>query len=167
MMERKGLYVALHSFAILATLCCLGMQSDRRFSKTDFARLDVLLGKWKMVKGTSVVYEEWKKDNSKQLKGLSYKVTGWDTTYLETVRLFYHKHKIFYAPTAYGQNKDMEVQFELVDLKGSEFKFENVKHDFPQRIVYEPIGQDSVHAYIEGTMNGKSHRSDYHFSKIK
>lgn len=44
--------------------------------------------------------------------------------------------------------------------------FEAPKHDFPQRVGYRRVGADSVLAWVEGTMNGKSRRIEFPYARI-
>jgi hypothetical protein len=44
--------------------------------------------------------------------------------------------------------------------------FEAPEHDFPQRVGYRRIGADSVLAWVEGTMNGKSRRIEFPYARV-
>lgn len=44
--------------------------------------------------------------------------------------------------------------------------FELPEHDFPQRVGYRRIGADSVRAWVEGTMNGKSRRIEFPYARV-
>jgi hypothetical protein len=43
--------------------------------------------------------------------------------------------------------------------------FENLQHDFPQRIGYEMNGPDSLTAWIEGPHQGRQRRIGYMFRR--
>jgi hypothetical protein len=45
--------------------------------------------------------------------------------------------------------------------------FENKTHDFPQKITYQFTSDDVMLATIEGTMNGKTEKIDFKYSRIK
>jgi hypothetical protein len=45
-----------------------------------------------------------------------------------------------------------------------EATFENLAHDFPQRVIYRRCGQDLC-ARIEGTVNGKPQRQDWRYTR--
>ena len=97
-----------------------------------------LIGTWEMPKSNgSVMLETWQVKDSKSLTGLGLKVTGRDTTLLETISLYYDKGDVWYAPAVTNQNYGLAVPFKLVDSKTNQYTFENPEHDFPQRIVYE------------------------------
>jgi hypothetical protein len=44
--------------------------------------------------------------------------------------------------------------------------FEAPEHDFPQRVGYRRVGADSVLAWVEGTMNGKSRRIEFPYRRV-
>ena len=44
--------------------------------------------------------------------------------------------------------------------------FEAPAHDFPQRVGYRRLGADSVLAWVEGTMNGKSRRIEFPYRRV-
>lgn len=48
-----------------------------------------------------------------------------------------------------------ETRFLIDSLVGTRAVFENLQHDFPQRIIYEFIPPDQLKARIEGKQNGK------------
>jgi hypothetical protein len=44
--------------------------------------------------------------------------------------------------------------------------FEAPEHDFPQRVGYRRVGADSVLAWVEGSMNGKTRRVEFPYARI-
>jgi hypothetical protein len=44
--------------------------------------------------------------------------------------------------------------------------FEAPEHDFPQRVGYRRLGADSVLAWVEGIMNGKSRRIEFPYARV-
>jgi hypothetical protein len=50
-------------------------------------------------------------------------------------------------------------------LTDSTVVFENLEHDFPQRVGYRRAGADSVLAWIEGTVDGKTRRVDFPYRR--
>ena len=44
--------------------------------------------------------------------------------------------------------------------------FENPAHDFPQRIGYERRGDDALLAWVEGTRNGRTRRSEFPYQRV-
>ena len=44
--------------------------------------------------------------------------------------------------------------------------FEAPEHDFPQRVGYRRVGADSVHAWVEGTMQGTMRRVNFPYARV-
>ncbi|HEY0676668.1 MAG TPA: DUF6265 family protein [Chitinophagaceae bacterium] len=132
-----------------------------------FRQLKQLEGTWKMQTEKSAIYESWKIGSPQQLLGRSYTIRGTDTLVLENVKLEETNNKIFYIPLVTNQNRGRPVLFTLVSAERSKFIFENKLHDFPQRVIYNIVSKDSIHAWIEGTKNGKERRSDFYYKKVR
>lgn len=56
--------------------------------------------------------------------------------------------------------------FLLLSAREKEVIFENLGHDFPQRIMYRASGDKLLHARIEGTMNGKPKSIDFPMRRV-
>jgi hypothetical protein len=54
----------------------------------------------------------------------------------------------------------------LVKSSPGELTFENLQHDFPQRIIYRVDGR-KLHARIEGTKDGKTRGVDFPYTRTK
>jgi len=74
---------------------------------------------------------------------------------------------IFYISIVEDQNKKRPISFKFTSELKNTFIFKNPDHDFPKRIVYEFIGSDSLHAYIDGGINGSGTKQDFHYHKVK
>ena len=64
------------------------------------------------------------------------KLVGIDTTLLESIQLYADRKDIWYVPTVADQNDGAPVAFKMVSSTKQLIVFENLQHDFPQRIVY-------------------------------
>jgi hypothetical protein len=51
-------------------------------------------------------------------------------------------------------------------LNADSVVFELPEHDFPQRVGYRRVGADSVLAWVEGTMNGKTRRMEFPYARV-
>lgn len=115
-----------------------------------------LIGEWGNASPEGELTERWKKENDSVFKGESYFVTGRkDTVFAETVVLEENKGKLGYTVTVPNQNNQKAVRFEMTSITESQIVFENPKHDFPTKIIYNRVGNDSLKAEISGTKNGK------------
>lgn len=150
--------------ATILLLMAFGPATD--FTKQDFEKLKPFSGLWITKRANGDIYEQWARTGESEFSGRSYKIGKSDTVVLETMKLYHTGSDIVFAPVAAGQNEEKEVLFKLKSIQGSEFVFENLQHDFPQRIVYHIKSQDSLHAFIEGKMENKNKRIDYPYSRI-
>lgn len=58
-----------------------------------------------------------------------------------------------------------EASFPLLSAHPDEVIFENLEHDFPQRIIYRREGSDRIKARIEGMRNNKLRAVDFPMSR--
>lgn len=56
--------------------------------------------------------------------------------------------------------------FRLKAMDDSSVVFENLEHDFPQRVIYRKLQDGSIIGRIEGTVNGRSSSVDYPMSPV-
>jgi hypothetical protein len=67
------------------------------------------------------------------------------------------------AYTYYAQPSGQPAaEFTLVRNGRNEAVFENLKHDFPQRVIYRRTG-DQLLARVEGTVGGKARAAEWHY----
>lgn len=149
----------------LLVLCCAFSQ-ESAFTQKDFEKLAPIRGTWFNKRTNGDIYEQWNRKSQTEFSGMSYKLTGKDTLPLEKVNLYLKGKEIVYAPVALGQNDEKQVLFKLKSIDGSRFVFENLKHDFPQRIVYDFKSADSLYAYIEGNVKSQPKRVNYPYRRI-
>jgi hypothetical protein len=136
------------------------------FSASDYQQLQPLKGQWKMTTSWGEFWEDWQWRNN-MLYGISYRVKGKDTTQLEQVNLPFENGRIsFKVLTAFEEEKT-RISFGLVSMQNRRFVFENLDHDFPQRIIYDLSKPDSLYARIEGIVDGKLQSSDYRYARVK
>jgi hypothetical protein len=68
--------------------------------------------------------------------------------------------------TFFAQLPDQpETAFRMVTIDAQTVVFENLKHDFPQRVIYR-IARDTLTGRIEGTQNGKERSVDYPMRRV-
>lgn len=110
-----------------------------------------LEGTWKLENKN--VFEVWRMDGD-VLKGISYKVSGSDTTILEKISLIKHGEKYLYVPDV--PENEGAVEFQITTMRKDGFIAENTAHDFPKIIRYTIVrkrDKEFISASIEG--NGK------------
>jgi hypothetical protein len=124
-------------------------------------------GTWKMVTNDGVFFEEWSKVNDNKLKGHGCMLNGNDTVFIEQLQLEQRGNELFYIAIVPDQNEGKPVEFRFTELDKGEFIFENLMHDFPQRITYKHPQPDFLCIRIEGTAKGKHRKEDFNFVKIR
>ncbi|KYP15765.1 MAG: hypothetical protein A1D16_05345 [Flavihumibacter sp. CACIAM 22H1] len=138
------------------------MQGQQADPMKTFDRLE---GRWQRLNKSTPEFEEWTRKTATLLEGRMYKVTGKDTLVSEEIRLRQTSHKILYQAKAFNQPEQDRIDFELTRHSPNSVVFENPTHDYPKRIVYEFIGRDSLHAWIDGGPADSSSRIDFYFRK--
>jgi hypothetical protein len=132
--------------------------------ETEINSLKWMLGKWQSSTEEGILYEEWKKVNDSTYSGHAYAITiEGDTTFSETAEITKTNGSITYSVTV---NEESSTDFALVDNQEGAV-FENVDHDFPQRIIYQKLAKDSLFARIEGTVDGEDQFEEYRYVKSK
>lgn len=114
------------------------------------------IGEWANKSAEGDLTERWKKENDSLYLGESYFVTnGKDTVFTEHVRLEESNGILAFTVTVPGQNKEKPVRFEMTSVNDDRIVFENPKHDFPNKIIYYRVGNDSLKAEVSGIQKGK------------
>ncbi|MFN0180855.1 MAG: DUF6265 family protein [Gemmatimonadales bacterium] len=121
-----------------------------------------LVGCWER-RGNQVTEERWLPATGGALFGVSTtvrndRVSGWEYLRIERSRegLIYHAIPSGQQPTAFPAKVASDTL--LV--------FENLEHDFPQRIIYRKAGADSLLARIEATVKDSLRGIDFKFRRV-
>ncbi|HRO44147.1 MAG TPA: DUF6265 family protein [Flavipsychrobacter sp.] len=129
-------------------------------------QLSWMLGKWQMQTSDGTITEEWNKSSDSQWYGVSFMVsTQGDTPFRESIKLNYNNDQLTYSPMVSNQNDAKEISFAEKSFSDSMVVFENLNHDFPQRIIYRKISDTSILAAIEGVQNGQTKSEEFAYSK--
>lgn len=133
--------------------------------QTQLENFKWLVGSWSNITPEAQLYEIWRVENDSSLFGESYMIVERDTTFYETIRLEARGNEVFYIPNVSGQNNNQPVSFKMVADSSGEFIFENLQHDFPQRIVYNNSEADVLNARIEGQYEGQFRKEEFVMNK--
>lgn len=161
----KYLFIFILTFVL--SIECVFAGGNNSSVSGDTLKLQLFLGSWRTESGEGIVIEKWSMVSESEYKCKSYSVNGKDTVLLEQVSLRYINDRLNYCPNVLNQNDGKEVYFELKNVTddGTKFTFENIAHDFPQRIIYHFENDLKLTARIEGTTNGKERFVDYNYMK--
>jgi Domain of unknown function (DUF6265) len=153
--------------AIVFVLLLSGFVPGTAGKKKTFKQLYMLEGVWRMQTKNGAIHEVWRKVSKHYLSSTGFFVKGKDTIVTERVSLQNLEKGIYYTSTVEEQNNRRPVSFKLTSSNGSVFTFENPLHDFPRRIVYELVNNDSLHAWIDGGPEGTGKRNDFYYKRIQ
>ena len=128
---------------------------------------DWLLGKWENKSENGNLLETWKKVNDSLFIGESYFIKDKDTLHSEKIELQQKGEELFYIATVKGQNNDKPITFyHNIEIE-KQLVFENAKHDYPQKIVYNPIAKDRVFIEVSGIQQDKPSSIRYSMKKTE
>jgi hypothetical protein len=125
------------------------------------------IGNWENFSKEATFKEIWKTKNDSSFVGESYVIVEKDTVFYEKIDLFQSNDSLFYKVSVKDQNKEKPVSFYLTKSNENEVTFENAKHDFPNKIVYTKITNDSLVAVIYGKKDGKEMSENFPMKKTK
>lgn len=164
----------LKSFSFSVILILAVLSSCKKETKTEvpvktysnLAKAEWFIGEWGNKSAEGELTERWKKENDSVYLGESYFVVGEkDTVFAEHVRLEEANRKLSYTVSIPGQNKELPVSFEMTSATDNQIVFENPKHDFPNKIIYNLVEKDSLIAEISGLKKGKPYTEKFVMKK--
>ncbi len=133
----------------------LNNSSSKINSNSLLGEVSWLIGSWENTVPEGKTIEKWQKLNDSVLVGKSIFIKENDSLLLENIMIVQREEGLYYIPTVINQNEGNPVEFKLSYKSGRMLVFENPQHDFPQKISYSKISNDSILAEISGISNGK------------
>lgn len=146
----RTVILALALSAIFMACKDTAQSKERKIKKAEW-----LIGTWANESPYGNLSESWQKENDSVYRGQSFFIKGKDTIHSESIALAERNGEVFYSPTVQGQNGDKPVDFKMTAATDKQLVFENPAHDFPQKITYTKITNDSLVAEISGKQQGK------------
>lgn len=154
--------------AILSAICFLFvLLSCRQDDKKSTDTFTWLSGSWEMKENDGTVTEEWKQVNDSLMEGQSDFIKGDSVIPFETIRLYRKGLDFLYEAKAAGQNGEQPVAFKITSFTDSSFIAENPSHDFPKKITYLLITNDSIHAFVDDGKSVPEKRADFYYKRNK
>ena len=124
--------------------------------------LSWLAGCWSHNNAEAGSVEMWTAPAGGTLLGLSRTVKNAKTVAHEFMQIRLDAGFVFIA----RPSNQSEASFRAIRASTSEVVFENLEHDFPQRVMYRLTAPGLMMARIEGTRDGKVRGIDYPMTKI-
>jgi hypothetical protein len=125
-------------------------------------RVAWLEGCWEMVSPQRTVEEQWMAPRGGSMLGMSRTVREGKLVEYELVVLREEEDRLAYHAHPSGQASTIFLSNSVSDTMAV---FENAEHDFPQRVGYRCVRPDSLLAWIEGTIDGKSRRVEFAYRR--
>lgn len=153
-------------FGIILLAFLLSCQNKEKKNFEQLEKMNWLIGSWEHLMPEGLLTETWTQENDSTFIGKSYFIiNNKDTVHSEQIELTEQQEVLVYSATVKGQNNDEPVDFKLNSDTDNAFSFENLKHDYPQKIVYKKINETSLIAIISGKQQGKQTQESYPMTK--
>jgi hypothetical protein len=141
---------------LLLTICSASIAQNPKPTVND---LSWLSGCWEANINGRELNEQWMKPSGQTMLGMGRTVADGKVREYEFLQIREEKEgAIYYVAKPSGQP---EASFKLIRLQHKEVIFENLEHDFPQRVIYRLQSHGSLLARIEGMFKGKERGIDY------
>ncbi|NOT33754.1 MAG: hypothetical protein HOP12_06235 [Candidatus Eisenbacteria bacterium] len=157
----KSIRSLLLAFALLAVLCTPWAAAA---AEPRLASLAWLSGSWGGVRDGVQYEEHWTSAEGGMLVGMHRDLRAGRTVGFEFLRVSQRGDTIQYVSLPNGRG---ETHFPLKTLESRRVVFENLAHDFPQRVIYWQSHPDSLSARIEGDVNGKLESMQWAWARRK
>jgi hypothetical protein len=127
-----------------------------------------LIGSWAMQTKDGVIAEKWKAGNDSILTGKSALIKN-DTTIIpsENLEFAYRDNNYYYIVTWLQRSNQQPVAFIITSFSDTGFVAENQQHQFPKRIIYQLINNDTIHAWIDAGPEKPEKRADFYYARKK
>lgn len=116
-------------------------------AQKDTKKVDFLIGTWQ-IEG-KLTFESWKLSGNR-LVGESYKLRDNQKYISETLKIEVLDDNIIYTATVKNQNAGKGIPFELAPVKEKLYSFENLTHDFPNKIQYKVLSKTELLVNVLG-----------------
>jgi hypothetical protein len=159
----KAVFI-VRNMRILLIFTLFLMFACNALHKHNEKKISAIAGVWKS-EGNLIFYERWELQPDSSLKGMGFSINGSDTLITEHLRIAMLNDTLHYFATVYRQNKGLEIPFKLVSTDKNRWVFENAKHDYPNRIIYQIDSDSILFARTENIRGNKP--VEFHFKRLK
>jgi hypothetical protein len=122
-----------------------------------------LQGCWLSDSPQRTIEEQWMAPRGGAMLGMGRTVRGAAMAEYEVVVLRERDGQLVYQAHPSGQPS---AEFPLRELTDTSVLFENLRHDFPQRVGYRRDGSGLLLAWIEGTSKGQLRRIEFPYRRV-
>ena len=148
-------------FSFVLVFFFVGCKSENN-SISDFQNLE---GTWVSSDRSGEFIERWSTKEDTLMEGISYMVLKGDTLFSEEMKLIIEHDSVYYCPLVTGENNGKAIRFKLTSKSAMKWVFENKKHDFPQQIIYQFKGNDSLIATVQGIEENRFRKLEFRMGR--
>jgi hypothetical protein len=152
-----------HALLLAAALILQDALPAEAQASPNVGQVGWIAGCWERSAGPRLIEEQWMRPRAGLMLGISRTVAGDSLREYEQVALFERGGRLVYAATPARQPP---AEFESISVSDTAVTFENLAHDFPQRVIYRRRGTDSLFARVEGMRGGQLRGSDYPYRRV-
>jgi hypothetical protein len=166
----KKISISLFATLLVILVSCNKHDAAGRLIKDydELEKANWLLGEWEKTDSLGTLKENWQSFDDSTFVGQSYYIINKkDTVHNEQIQLIEDNEHLIYSATVKGENNDEPIPFQMTTDEDSLLVFENPKHDFPQKIEYKLMKDNSLVAKISGKIKGKVSSESYLMKKVK
>ena len=153
----------LRAFSIVSLFVILADGAPALAGSAKIGQLSWMNGRWEGSSPQLTIQEEWLPALGNTMVCIGRTVKGDSLVDYELVIIREHGTRFAYEAHPAGQET---ATFLSTTLTGSSVVFENLDHDFPQRVGYQLAGTDSLLAWIEGPKNGQMKRIEFPYRRV-
>ena len=132
---------------------------------SEIGKLSWLSGSWSGVKDGVQLEEHWSAPKGATMIGMHRDVRGGRTVGFEFFRVVEDSLGLVYMAQPGGRAP--ATPFRAKTLEKTRVVFENLQHDFPQRVIYWLPKKGELHARVEGTLDGKLESEEWVWKAAK
>jgi hypothetical protein len=130
---------------------------------TSLAKLAWLAGCWERRSDTRVIEEQWMTPRGGLMLGMARTVDGERTREYEQTSIRIEGAELVFTARPSGQ---VEASFRSTEIGARRVVFENLAHDFPQRVIYALDDSGQLAARIEGLRQGRVVGVDFPYRRV-
>jgi hypothetical protein len=164
------MYIKINTYFLIILIISLSFSSDKNQSVASvdspagLNRLSWIAGLWQGENAGIEVEEIWLEAKGGLMLGMNRTFEKEKKPFFEYLRIAEEDTGIYYHANPAGRPA---TSFRLVDLQERKVVFENLEHDFPQRIIYRLEDQDSLVTRAEGMIKGQLKFQEWQLKKVK
>lgn len=164
-MINMNISAALSRAAVIVALLVVVLSTNASAQHKDrILPLSWIEGDWVYNSETGTITESWVKDSDSSYSGEGkFMDKAGKVKSSEKIKLNQRDGYLWYVPVISNQNGGNPVYFKEVSNTPNELVFENLEHDYPQRITYRKVSDTEMIAIVEGKVDNQEYKQEYRY----